>query len=222
MPICCSCFLVFLAGSPQFSQGQGTHEFPFVAFVDMDETIRLAQAGRDLRHISVYARSDRYSQACRVENSSLYEGGRFVRIAPEAVRPRHIEHRFIDGNLHDIGRELGEYFHYLTRQFRISPHPHWEINPLRASFKGFGNRHGRMQAKGSGFVGTGGNDAAMAGRSADDHRFSLKFGIVVLLDRCEKGVKIDMEINMLHRVSCNGSHAISQCCITESHNAVRA
>jgi len=103
-----------------------------------------------------------------------------------------VEESFVHGQLFHQGGIAAEQGHDLARHLLVARHARANEHRLRTQLLGAYAGHGRMDAKGPGFVGTGRDHPPAVGRAADNHRQAEQLGPVQLFDRGEKGIHVDV------------------------------
>ena len=87
-------------------------------------------------------------------------------------------------------------------------HAHRQENRPRAELLSPSGWHGRVDPKGAGLVGAGGNHPTLLLVSPDDDRATTKSGLVTLLDGCIKGVHVQVDDRIHGRgASCDTAGA---------------
>jgi hypothetical protein len=108
-------------------------------------------------------------------------------------RAGDVEEGFVAGERLNERGELFENFHDLLRDFVVACHPHGQEDGVWAFLRSGARGHGGVNAEFAGFIGAGGDDAALVARRTDDDGFALELRLIVLLDCREEGIHVHMQ-----------------------------
>ena len=181
------------ADAGDFSDGEWREKLRFAAGRNPHEAARFALVGCDLGDEAGGGQAAGTRESGFTGDGAKKFVGRGERRSVEAFRPGEIEIGFVDGDHFDDGRKFREDGSDAIAPERVFGVVAVEKNCVGTEASGGAQRHGGLDAVLARFIAGGGDDSALIGAAADDHRLAAKLGALEEFDGNEEGVHVDVE-----------------------------